>query len=168
MLEIMMTKHGNVLMPYSAIAIDEFDQISDGTTVKARITQPRNIRHHNMFFALLQAVFEVQDYFTTLDELRAEITIALGYFVTHRRLDGSTYPHPKSIAFSKMDQMEFSAFFDRAVTFIVNNILPRISCRTTRDDLEARLYTILGEPRPSDLARYSTKGETHASQTQRS
>lgn len=81
----------------------------------------------------------------------------MGYFVTYRRLDGSTYPHPKSIAFAKMDQLAFASFFDRAVELIINRILPL----TSQADLEERLYTILGEPRPSDLQRHSNRGENH-------
>jgi hypothetical protein len=157
MLDLMMQKHGNVLTPYSAVGVDEFDRISDGSTVKVQITQPRNIRHHNMWFALLQATFDAQDYFKTLDELHDEIKISMGYFATYRRLDGSTYPHPKSIAFAKMDQLAFASFFDRAVELIINRILPL----TSQTDLEERLYTILGEPRPSDLQHHSNKGENH-------
>jgi Protein of unknown function (DUF1367) len=161
MLEIMMTKHGNVLMPYSAVGVDEFDALPSGSTVKVQITQPRNIRHHNMWFALLQATFDAQDYFKTLDELHDEIKIAMGYFVTYRRLDGSIYPHPKSIAFSKMDNLAFRIFFDRAVELIINRILPLCS----QDDLEERIYTILGEPRPSDIQRHANKGEPHVQAT---
>lgn len=157
MIEIMMQKQSNVLMPYSAVCIEEFDRLSDGSTVKVQITQPRNIRHHNMWFALLQATFDAQDYFKTMDELHDEIKIVTGHFVMHRRMDGTTYPSPKSISFAKMDNLAFRAFFDRAVGLIINEILPR----TKKEDLEQRIYDILGEPGPRELQQYSM-GEDHA------
>jgi hypothetical protein len=160
-IELLMHKMGNVLILDDATDIDEFEAIHEGAHVKVMITQPRNIKHHRMWFGLLKATLDAQDYFRTLDELHDAVKLAIGHSEERRTIDGQTYYHPKSIAFARMDQIAFRAFFDRAVELIIDRILPH----TSQADLEERIYTILGEPRPSDLRRYSTAGEAHVQAT---
>ncbi len=115
MLEILMTKAGSALIPYDAVGMDEFDLIHDGAQVKVKITQPRNLAHYRMWSALLKATFDALDYFRTLDEPHDAIKLAIGHSEERRTISGETYFMPRSIAFSKMDNLAFRAFFDRAV-----------------------------------------------------
>lgn len=147
MIELLMLKKSNNLSPVDSIGIEALAGFDNGATVKAAITQPRNIRFHRMWFALLQTVFESQTLFTTLDEMHAAIKIGVGYFEERRTLKGHTYIHPKSISFSKLDNAGFKQFFDRALDVVLTNILPNVK----RADIEDRVFEILGEPRPSDL-----------------
>lgn len=48
---------------------------------------------------------------------------------------------PGSIAFGKMDQGEFKAFFDKAAAFITTEVVPGLK----REDLDRRLGELLGE-----------------------
>jgi hypothetical protein len=129
--------------------MDEFNLIHDGAEVKVRITQPRNLKHHRMWFALLKATLDAQDYFRTLDELHDAIKLAIGHSEERRTIAGDTYFMPRSISFAKMDQTAFSAFFDRAVELVITKVIPLVS----KGDLEQRIYHILGEPGPRALDR---------------
>lgn len=147
MLEVLMQKKLGRLIAYDSVSIDLIDTLKEGAVVTARLTQARNIQHHRLWFALLQTVYSAQTLFTTLDEMHDAIKVATGYCEERKLIDGTTYWHPKSISFAKMDQTEFRAFFDRAVDIIITKILPNAS----QADLEARIYEILGEPGPQSL-----------------
>lgn len=149
MIELLMRKNLGRLIPYDAVGIDQLSAIAEGSTITARITQTRNLQHHRLWFALLHVVFEAQSFFATVDELHDEIKIATGHFSIRKRPDGTTYPHPNSISFAKLGQQGFKEFFDKAVGIIITNILPNVQ----REDIEQRVYELLGEPGPLDLQR---------------
>jgi hypothetical protein len=148
-IELLMQKKLGRLIPYDGIGIDQIGSLKEGAIVTARLTQARNIQHHRLWFALLQTVFGAQTLFPTLDQLHDAIKIAIGHCEERKTIDGVTYWHPKSISFYALDQQGFSQFFDRAVAIIIEKILPNAS----REDLEARIYEILGEAGPGDLER---------------
>lgn len=110
-----------------------------GEEVRAEITRPRNIKHHRKFFALLRVIYPHQTIYATNKNFRAAITCALGYGDTVKLPDGRTIIIPQSISFAKMDQIAFSEFYDRALTLIVERILPGID----RDDVNAQVDSIL-------------------------
>jgi hypothetical protein len=146
MIELLMQKKLGRLVPYDGVGIDQIDSLKEGAVVTARLTQARNIKHHRLWFALLQTVYGAQTLFPTLDELHDAIKIAVGHCEERKTIDGITYWHPKSISFHALDQQGFSQFFDRAVNIVIEKILPNAS----REDLEARIFEILGEPGPQD------------------
>jgi hypothetical protein len=148
-IELLMTKKLGRLVAYDGVGVDQIDSLKEGAVVTARLTQARNIKHHRLWFALLQTVFGAQSLFPTLDEMHDAIKISIGHCEERKTIDGATYWHPKSISFYALDQQEFSQFFDRAVAIIIEKILPNAS----REDLEDRIYEILGEVGPRDLER---------------
>lgn len=147
MIELLCVKSLGRLMPSDAVGMDALKAIAEGSTVTARLTQTRNIRFHRLWFALLQTVFEAQSSFVTLDHMHDAIKLGIGFSEERVDLDGVVHTIPKSISFAKLDEDGFRAFFDRAVDLIITKILPRVS----RDDLEDRVFEILGEPRPMDV-----------------
>lgn len=93
--------------------------------------RPRNIKHHRLFFALLNKVFANQEHFKSVDELRFALMIRLGR-VKEIRLKGSeVHLMPESINFESMDQDEFRELFESAVNFILTEVIPGLD----RDDL---------------------------------
>jgi hypothetical protein len=147
MIELLCTKSLGRLVPSDAIGMEALKAITEGSTVTARLTQPRNLKFLRLWFALLQVVFEAQNSFISLDHMRDAISIGIGFSEEVVDLDGVVHVIPKSISFAKLDEDGFRAFFDKAVDLIITKILPLVS----RDDLENRVYEILGEPRPMDV-----------------
>lgn len=151
MLELVMQREGDALVTtddagYSALCTIGFDEF-----ITCRITRPRNIKHHRLFFGVLQEVFKNQDYYATLDAMLDDIKIAVGHFemVPTKFSDTGFKKRPKSINFAALDQTAFSEFYEKAITFILTEILPR----TNRAELEQRVYDILGEPGPQSIDR---------------
>lgn len=130
------------LVPIDALGADILAKVPEGTVLRVEWTRARNLRHHRLFFALLNTVFEAQEKYLTQEDLLDAIKIRMGYYFT-RREDGQTVFLPRSISFSDMDQDAFDRFYRGAVRVILEDILPGVASR----DLERRVHDLLGERR---------------------
>jgi hypothetical protein len=127
--------------------IEAIASLSHDELVTVRVTRPRNIKHHRLFFGLLNLVFRSQNYYATTEHMLDDIKIAVGHYETVESKFGGKRQRPKSINFNSMDQTQFTEFYDKAMHFILTEILPRMK----QADLEARVYEILGGPQPNDI-----------------
>lgn len=89
-----------------------------GEVVRIKFFSSRNIRHHRLFFGLLGLVFANQDKYLSLEGLRFAVTIQAGYVEEIKLKGDSVILKPKSIAFARMSQVEFNAFYDAALLAI--------------------------------------------------
>lgn len=126
------------------------------------VHQSRSVEHHRLLFALLRLVYhnlpEGSPY-RSVDELLSAVKIATGYTSTIAGLDGAQYLVPRSIAFDKMDQAEFGAFFQDTVNVICETIIPGIDRPELFDEV---LELVAGDARsrsPSgpDSVRQATR-----------
>lgn len=107
--------------------VDELDYIGQGEMVSITVTKKRNIYYHRKFFAMLKACWELEaicEHFASIDELRAWLTVRCGWCDTYHFDDNIVAKIPKSISFAKMDDMEFNAFYNKAVNVVLNQFLP--------------------------------------------
>lgn len=123
-------------VPATRLDYERMKEIPVGREVKAKITQPRNLKHHNLFFAMVGKVFENQDTYRTPEQLFVAIKVRLGYVDRFEVHDGTTVIKPKSIAFDKMDQTEFNAFFDAAVQLVCDEIIPGLGSEELRHEID--------------------------------
>jgi len=128
------------LVPADRISAELLGDLPADAQLTCKITQPRNPKHHNKFFALLHAVFPHQSAYLSRDDLRDELTIAAGHFHMVKDIrTGQQKPVADSIAFDKMDQKAFEPFYDAVVNIVLTRILPGVG----RRDLEAQVMDIL-------------------------
>lgn len=147
--ELIMQRSSLGLSPVDQIGIEAINKIPFGKEVKAKITQPRNAKFHRLFFGLLNLVYGSQDKYATLEGLLDAVKIAIGHCDELVTLDGKLCMIPRSISWAEMDEASFRQFFDRAVTIIIEKILPG----TNKKDLEQAVMDILKEPGPNQLMR---------------
>ncbi len=107
---------------------NEFDKLQEaklklGEFYEVEIKKKRNVKFHRKFFALLNICFENQDHFLTIDELRHYLTMKAGFYTVVKTPDGEFYS-PKSISFSKMDEVEFSDLYDK----VFSQVLRLLGC----------------------------------------
>ena len=124
----------NALMPADSMSEEIMRSLPRSVTFKATLTQGRNVAHHRKFFALLKLVLDNQEYFQNIDELLYAIKLKLGYTIPIK-LKYTTGYMPKSISFAKMDQREFTEFYERALDFIQAEVIPGID----REELAAEM-----------------------------
>jgi hypothetical protein len=87
---------------------------------EVEIRQPRNIKFHNKFFALLELVYQNQEAYSNKDDMREDLTIEAGFYREVINLHGQTVKKAKSISFAKMDDFEFSELYSAFVNVVIN------------------------------------------------
>lgn len=138
--DILLVREGYKLGADNPISAEFIASMKHGEVVMATIRRPRNVRHHRMFMAIVQAVFENQTRYATFNQVLNAVKIGCGYY------DLFTLPGkipvqvcvPKSLAFGNMPQDEFDQFYAKAVSYVLAELLPGVR----REDLEARILEI--------------------------
>jgi hypothetical protein len=127
-MEVFLKKNQNgAFVPEYGNDFDQVNKIPIGTEVKAIITNPRKIKHHRKFFALLRLVAlnlpENMAIYQNQDLLLNEVKIQLGHFEMFLSIDGNPYHKVKSISFGSMDQTEFEEFYSRTIDVVLKYFL---------------------------------------------
>ena len=138
------------IVPVDVYAAEKLADFPPDEILKAVITRPRNHKHSRKFHALLAVIFPHQDTYPTRETFRKAIQAALGYADKINLPNGGFMLEAHSIAFDKMDQTEFEAFYDRVINLIQTRILPGIN----RDDVNREVEEIM---RGQDKATHTEK-----------
>lgn len=149
MAEIMLTKVSQGFIPAFESDREAMARIKQGAIVRCAIVQPRNVKFHRKFFALLNLAFDsweppdaefrgmpVQKNF---DRFRKDVVIAAGWYDVVANLKGEVRAEARSISFAKMDEEEFSRLYNA----VANVILQKVLTNYTRDDLDRVVEQIL-------------------------
>jgi hypothetical protein len=114
--------------------------IANGDLVMVEVKRPRNIQHHRLYWALVTLVWQNQERYPTAEDLHEAIKISVGLRTTIQLPNGEVGYIPGSIAFHKMDQTEFSAFYDRVCDVVAKYFLPGV----TSEELKREVQTMIG------------------------
>lgn len=113
-----------------------------GATYEVTVKEVRNPKFLRLFFALLncswQYLTEQQQTFfkDNVEKFRETLLIATGYTETFYDIRRQAWlEKPRSIAFDKMTEADFSDFYERAKDVIFNYFIPEVN----RDDFEKQL-----------------------------
>lgn len=98
---------------------EKLKRFKAGEPFMAEVTKPRNLRFHKKAFALFNMVFQNQEVYTNLDDLRYDLTIEAGYFNEGVNIHGEVIKRAKSISFAQMDDTEFSEYYEAIIKTIV-------------------------------------------------
>ena len=119
-----------------------------GTVMMVEAKQPRNVKHHRLYWALVNKVFENQSKYATADDLHEAIKYALGYYRTVQTPTREIVV-TESITFRKMDQTEFREFFDKVVRLVCQHILPGVR----GEELRREIYEMIGDASALETGR---------------
>lgn len=139
--KLLLQKRLGALRPLDDSATEALRTFSEGEVISIDMPKrPRNVNHHRLFFALLNLVFENTDgRFVSIDHLLTAVKIGTGHADLIALRDGTEIWHPKSISFAKMDQTAFRQFWDKAIDWIIANVLP-----VGKRELENEVFGLLG------------------------
>ena len=138
----MFQKHLGTLRPAEPAAEEMLARIKHDDIVRVEIKKPRNVAMHRKFWTLMNLVFENQDHYKSAEEVCTAFKFATGHYDEQRYvINDETYLHrvPRSISFAKMDQDDFSNFYERAIQFLITNVIPGLD----RTDLERELLEFI-------------------------
>tara|TARA_R100000900_G_scaffold116787_3_gene91748 strand:- start:967 stop:1386 length:420 start_codon:yes stop_codon:yes gene_type:complete len=137
--KVVLQRKGLSLVPSDEASQQALSRLKADGYVVAHISQPRNLKHHRLFYALMRKVFENQERFKTIDEMIIAIKVGIKHCDQYPLKNGNVCYIPKSISFEKMEQLEFNEFFDRAINLIIKDIIPN----TDKKELLAEVYQML-------------------------
>ena len=129
----------NYLAPSLPTDVEKLSKWKLGEVLRAKINKPRNIKFHRKYFALLNVAFDNQDKYTNFEDLRVEVQLKCGWYQEHVTTKGQIVYVPKSIAFSKMDEIEFSELYDKAIDVILKNFC----IGSTKEEINQKVLEIL-------------------------
>jgi hypothetical protein len=135
-------KHLNSLRPADEAGAEALKKIGHGEVVTIETKRPRNVKHHRMFWALMSIVHDNIDHdrYPSVEDLVAAVKISAGLRTRIELPNGEVGFIPGSIAFHKMDQDEFSKFYDRVSDLIAKHFLPGVN----KDDLRREVEIMIG------------------------
>jgi hypothetical protein len=131
-------KHLNSLRPADELGEAALRKIGHGEVLSVEIKRPRNGKHHRLFWALMGLVHDNidQERYPTVEDLVAAVKISAGLRTRIELPNGEVGFIPGSIAFHKMDQDEFSKFYDRVCDLIAKHFLPGVNTNDLRREVE--------------------------------
>lgn len=93
---------------------DKMLKIKAGEAIKVTVTKARNLKFHKQAMALLKMVFDAQEFYTDIEELRKDLTIQAGFYTEKVNFfTGEITKEAKSWKFEKMDDHEFQEMYNR-------------------------------------------------------
>lgn len=134
-----MVKRLGALRPTDDLGIEAVQKIPDESLVKVTWTQPRNIRFHCKFFVMLQIILANQGHYKSMDDLLDVCKLCIGHVRVVKTRTHGEVRLPKSISFAKMDETEFSAFYNKAVDWMLSEVIPGLQRQHLDAEVEAEL-----------------------------
>ncbi len=128
-MEIHLVRTSLGLQPYGDEDYEELRKVKVGSVVKARIVQPRNVKFHRKFFAMINAAWDslTERQRTNLrskEAFREQLLIVSGFSEPVFDLNGRKFlERAKSISFAKMDEPAFNEVYDRVLDTILTILI---------------------------------------------
>lgn len=117
-------------------AEDALRRFAPGEMVPVKVYKERCPGLHRKFFAMLNVAFSNQEQYLTMEAFRAAVTVEAGWYEEYLNKErGELIKYPKSIAWDKMDELEFEKFYGAAIDAILRAFIPGVD----RKDLEEEI-----------------------------
>lgn len=111
------------LQPADDSAREMLAGVPIGKMVTARVSRPRNLQHHRLYWALCSAI--ASSIGAQRENVSDVLKIRTGH-VTIVQTKSERYRLPRSISFAKMSQDEFNTFFAECTRVICEEFLPHM------------------------------------------
>jgi hypothetical protein len=93
-----------------------------GSRVRAKITQPRSVPRHRLYWSVLaEVVTATGDRWCDVEDLHESVKIRLRMLRGVSMLGGGVRYVTQSISFESMDEGQFKTFFDKAMAVITED-----------------------------------------------
>lgn len=152
MTDIYIYKKLGVFHGAAPVDLEKIARLEEGAVYRAKISMPRNVRFHKMYFALLKLVlsnlpeqlppvcitipsidsttgavaFEQKVErieIKTISQLLYQLKILIGHYEERVTMAGMVTIEVKSISFSEMGEVEFQEFVNRSIDVIIKHFL---------------------------------------------
>lgn len=138
---IFVQRRGAFLVPQAPIDGELLEAYPAGKPLRVAVTQPRSVPQLRLYWSMLRLVADNMESEVTTEALHNWVKMRCGVSAAIPLRSGAVDYVPGSVAFDKMDQDTFARFFDRAVTLIVEHLIPGLG----KSELEREARIMLGE-----------------------
>ena len=133
--------------PYGLVPLYDSDhdlkqRLRIGSTVRCRVSQPRNYGFHKKFFALVRLTYDnlplplVERWnIHSTDDMLRRFKRDLGYYTSRTNDRGEREIEYRSISFAAMDEEEFERFYNGSVNLVLDKYIRGLE----REDLLAEV-----------------------------
>lgn len=141
-MKILCQKHLGGLRPADDASLESLNKLKHGELVTVEVKRPRNAAHHRLYWALISLVWENldQERYPSAEDLHAAVKIAAGLRTRIVLPSGEIGFIPGSIAFHKMSQADFDAFYNTVCDLMSKHFLPGV----TSDELKREVQQMIG------------------------
>lgn len=105
---------GSILVP----VMDDAEKIPYGEVI-VEVHKKRSVGNHKRFFAFIGMSFDMQDHYDESEIWRKVIQMKAGFFDEVITEKGEILYLPQSIAWDKLDEIEFKDLFSRVVNAFI-------------------------------------------------
>jgi hypothetical protein len=121
-------KHDDVLMPYDEEALEAIKKLPK-EPIMISYTKVRSPQLHRWYFKFISVVYEnlpesFDGKYPNKETFRKQMEMYAGHFETTINLKGEEMIMPKSIAFDKLDDIEFRDLITNIKNLIGKHIMP--------------------------------------------
>jgi hypothetical protein len=135
MARFLMRKALGCLRPEDAAGEEAMRAYAIDDVMMVEIRKPRNLAHHRLYWGLMAKVWENTDY-PSVEALSGAIKVAAGIRTEFTLPNGTVGWIPGSISFAKMDQTEFSEFYNKVCDLIAAHFLPGVTSEELKHEVE--------------------------------
>ena len=131
---------------YGIVPVDEdgeeiMKKLKIGEPYMVKVWKPKNIKFHRKFFALLNVLFNMQEFYDNKKAFRYWLTMKAGYFKMYLSPKGKPMYFADSIAFDKMDETKFGELYQKVIDTAIGN--DKICGGSTYDEINGKVEEIL-------------------------
>lgn len=147
MAEIFALRKGRAFVPLTPVDDEALDSLPEGKPARLKISYMRNIRALNFYWKLIDLIRANHPFLGDKETLHFFIKSGCGLLVERELPNGQVILTAGSISFAGLDESEFRGFLDKALDFIVEEVIPGLK----RQDVIAEVERMAGV-RYADLA----------------
>jgi hypothetical protein len=109
------------LVPMYGSDYDNKRKLKVGKEYLVKVTAPRNYEFHKKMWALYNMLYQNQERYNNIDDLREDLTIEAGFYRESINIHGEVVKKAESISFANMDEVKFSELYNRTIDAIVQH-----------------------------------------------
>jgi hypothetical protein len=128
-MKLYMIRRGSHLEPINAEMEDELRRVPEKTVVEVTVIQKRNVKHNSLYWTILVRVTKWLGQDNVPVEAMHDLCKVENGVVTIIKLPhGDVKVLPGSTAFDRMDQVQFSEYFEKVIRYLYSVLLvpPRL------------------------------------------
>lgn len=91
-----------------------------GAVCRVEYVKTRNYENHKRYFAFIETVFDMQEWFEDKEQMRKWVQMKAGHYEQIIAPNGKAVFSPISIDFAKIDELQFRELFNKSITVVIN------------------------------------------------